>query len=1310
MSRKGTGFSGVRLGRLIVALALLMALVVPQGLAREEQHVHVYATEVIFEPSCTEQGTLLRYCLTCRDVNNYEAIPALGHDWSDWDMIREPTCTSEGSRVRYCMRCGRQETQTMPKKEHSWGGWQVTRYATCAVEGSRSHTCRVCGRTQTQSIPRTEHSFGEWTVTVEATPFSQGKRQRTCKNCGTTVTDAFDPEGTLRRGDKGDAVKAFQQALNDAGYDCGKADGDFGGKTEAAVSAFENDTGMTVDGVGWPGVQSMLSGSLTTYHINNTPTIRDGAEVSAQAPGSISAKAGDTLEVPLILTNTGTTVLKLTGYSYGYLMDESAVPGEEVDAGTVDEYTPGQQEKLFYHVVVTEADEAAGVIARAVHIGLYRWDDGTLVDDTSMDIKEMFAISLEGGGTELLDGNYAVISAMPPASFSGAVGDAVDVPVRVTNIGNTVLRVTGYSYGDGGEDPVPGETFDMKDVDILNPGEWGDMSYHVVVTETDEAMRMIDRGVVIDLYRWDGEKLVDDTSMFGSDTFVIPLTQKQENPVPPAMGQPVDALSVTAEAPASAQANVGDKIDALVHVKNTGNTDLYIGGYAYMDTAENAFVPGEDLSGELLEKDPVLKAGASCDLVYTIVVQDTDVAHGKLERSIQVAGNRWDGSTPGETAATDGDEIVISLEEGEPEYDTDGGVIVTKAEKSEPEDHISYKELETVVYEITVTNNHSRRIEGIEVYDDFQVPDLAPELAAVVDLDPGETAVVGYMHMVSADDIALGMLVNEAYASVVPEENAHYDSWSEPVTVWLGEEPEESGLKVKKEVVSASFDAAGYQVSEQVRYRVTVYNDTDDELTGVEVYDEANGEGRRLMATLDLEPNQSAVLDEYFYPVQQDDEDRGYIENTATVEWTQIGDAQPTLTDSDTVRVDVIPPSGVITVTKEVEGKAGPYARGEEVVFAIYVVNTTMHSAYNVEVYDLFDGDPTGELLGTIPELKSNDKVKFEYRHVVTQPEVDKGLIVNQAYIEFLRFNKREPEQSYTDYVQVTTCEPPVVTPAPVEDYCKRILRGRGDGVREYELIYCHEHYPTIFAINTLLESAQSEEDLLPAWQTGEKLLTYAVNDGFTRLAARSGMADIAESERKAFFESLEAYEEALRVDHGGIAAKELVCEQLMNRMVDLCYELHTAPQNRLDSLLTGGYREMDGPEDAPAKCVRDVEDTKTGFKFTETVCESHESIWAMLDQKLKDQPGEALTAFREAREQWMVALKSVTESRAQGLSDADRAILDQDIEAFEKWLDAREKVLMALYSYDEAKVAEVMADTVKNRVFALEAVVEEPN
>lgn len=76
----------------------------------------------------------------------------------------------------------------------------------------------------------------------------------------------------LKRGSKGEAVKELQELLNAAGYDCGKADGVFGAKTETAVRAFQTDHNLTVDGIaGDATIQALKSGSQPSEEPSQEP-------------------------------------------------------------------------------------------------------------------------------------------------------------------------------------------------------------------------------------------------------------------------------------------------------------------------------------------------------------------------------------------------------------------------------------------------------------------------------------------------------------------------------------------------------------------------------------------------------------------------------------------------------------------------------------------------------------------------------------------------------------------------------------------------------------------------------------------------------------------------------------------------------------------------------------------------------------------------------------------------------------------------------------------------------------------------------
>ena len=75
---------------------------------------------------------------------------------------------------------------------------------------------------------------------------------------------------TMRKGDRGDDVKKLQENLNTLTYDCGKVDGIFGDKTEAAVKRFQSDNGLTVDGVAGEQTQRAIEKALAGKDTDNS--------------------------------------------------------------------------------------------------------------------------------------------------------------------------------------------------------------------------------------------------------------------------------------------------------------------------------------------------------------------------------------------------------------------------------------------------------------------------------------------------------------------------------------------------------------------------------------------------------------------------------------------------------------------------------------------------------------------------------------------------------------------------------------------------------------------------------------------------------------------------------------------------------------------------------------------------------------------------------------------------------------------------------------------------------------------------------
>jgi len=72
------------------------------------------------------------------------------------------------------------------------------------------------------------------------------------------VTEGRERERVYRRGSGGSTVRAIQCRLSELGYYRGPLDGIFGGGTEAAVKAFQRESGLQVDGKVGPKTRNAL--------------------------------------------------------------------------------------------------------------------------------------------------------------------------------------------------------------------------------------------------------------------------------------------------------------------------------------------------------------------------------------------------------------------------------------------------------------------------------------------------------------------------------------------------------------------------------------------------------------------------------------------------------------------------------------------------------------------------------------------------------------------------------------------------------------------------------------------------------------------------------------------------------------------------------------------------------------------------------------------------------------------------------------------------------------------------------------------
>ncbi len=208
--------------------------------------------QIIAWPGCETDGKKVKICdlCGCPDFDNMETISALGHDWSDWEIVTEATCTEAGLRERRCDRCDSVEQGEIAATGHKYTA-AITRAATCTATGVKTYTCSSCGDTYTESIPVTDHSPIFHPAVEETCTAAGNVAYYHCSVCGKNYSDKACTKEltdvTVAAAHELTSVSAVDATCTAAGNRkyyhcsvCGKNYSDANGKTEVtsvAISA-----------------------------------------------------------------------------------------------------------------------------------------------------------------------------------------------------------------------------------------------------------------------------------------------------------------------------------------------------------------------------------------------------------------------------------------------------------------------------------------------------------------------------------------------------------------------------------------------------------------------------------------------------------------------------------------------------------------------------------------------------------------------------------------------------------------------------------------------------------------------------------------------------------------------------------------------------------------------------------------------------------------------------------------------------------------------------------------------------------------
>ena len=173
-----------------------------------DDHVHEF-TEIVYEPTCTEQGYTLHVCTDCEFSYKTDYVSALGHSYTT--EVTSPTCTQKGYTTYTCTVCNHSyKGDYTDMVEHTYTT-KVTP-PTCISKGFTSHTCTVCKYSyKTDYVPELGHKY-----TTKVTPPTCTQKGYTTYTC-TVCSHSYEGDYTDALGHKY-STKVTPPTCTEKGY------------------------------------------------------------------------------------------------------------------------------------------------------------------------------------------------------------------------------------------------------------------------------------------------------------------------------------------------------------------------------------------------------------------------------------------------------------------------------------------------------------------------------------------------------------------------------------------------------------------------------------------------------------------------------------------------------------------------------------------------------------------------------------------------------------------------------------------------------------------------------------------------------------------------------------------------------------------------------------------------------------------------------------------------------------------------------------------------------------------------------------
>ena len=144
---------------------------------------HNYVATSTIAPNCIEKGYTIYTCSSCGEIQKDDYIDATGHSY-EWKISVEPTCRDSGNKTGICSVCGDETTETVSRLGHDWGEYQIDIAPTCTEDGQESRHCSRCDWRNSPKVIPAAHTYGEWKQVTEGACREYARFERICTACG----------------------------------------------------------------------------------------------------------------------------------------------------------------------------------------------------------------------------------------------------------------------------------------------------------------------------------------------------------------------------------------------------------------------------------------------------------------------------------------------------------------------------------------------------------------------------------------------------------------------------------------------------------------------------------------------------------------------------------------------------------------------------------------------------------------------------------------------------------------------------------------------------------------------------------------------------------------------------------------------------------------------------------------------------------------------------------------------------------------------------------------------------------------------